>query len=93
MLAVAFAVAALLSPGSFDKVADGFGPLTDVASAPGDAARLYLVQQDGLVKTWPDGTTFADLRDVVQDDQGERGLLSIAFSPQYAQNEIGRAHV
>jgi glucose/arabinose dehydrogenase len=88
VLALALAVAALASPGSFDKVAGGFGPLTYVTSAPDDASKLYLVQQDGLVTTWPDGKTFADLRNVVQDDQGERGLLSIAFSPQYAQTGL-----
>ena len=88
MLAIALAVVALASPGSFEKVAGGFGPLTYVTSAPNDASTLYLVQQDGVVETWPEGKTFADLRDVVQDDQGERGLLSIAFSPQYAQNGL-----
>jgi glucose/arabinose dehydrogenase len=92
MLAIALAVVALASPGSFDKVAGGFGSLTYVTSAPNDASTLYLVQQDGVIKTWPDGKTFADLSNVVQDDQGERGLLSIAFSPQYAQNGLWYAY-
>ncbi|MES1248879.1 MAG: PQQ-dependent sugar dehydrogenase [Actinomycetota bacterium] len=92
MLAIALAVAALAAPGSFDRVATGFGALTYVTSAPSNPSTLYLVQQDGVIKTWPDGKTFADLSDVVQDDQGERGLLSIAFSPQYAQNGLWYAY-
>ena len=67
-------------------VASGLGPLTYVAAPPGDERRLMIVQQDGLVLLIKDGVLqdkpFLDLRDAVRAD-GEMGLLSIAFAPDY----------
>jgi hypothetical protein len=53
-----------------------------VTSPPGDPANVYVVEQGGLVKSL-DGTTFLDLRSAVSTAY-ERGLLSIAFAPDYA---------
>ncbi len=68
-------------------VASGLGPLTDVVSPAGDTQRLMIVQQDGLVLLMKNGVLeeqpFLDLRSVVHAD-GEKGLLSIAFAPDYA---------
>jgi glucose/arabinose dehydrogenase len=68
------------------KVATGLGPLTDAVAPPGDRTRLLVVQQDGLVVLYENGTRqaqpFADLRSVVGAD-GEKGLLSLAFAPDY----------
>ncbi len=67
-------------------VATGLGPLTFVAAPPGDGTRLMVVQQDGLVLLVKDGVLqdkpFLDLREATRAD-GEKGLLSIAFAPDY----------
>jgi glucose/arabinose dehydrogenase len=73
------------------RVATGLGPLTYVVAPPGDPARLMVVRQDGLVLLSKDGvvqeTPFLDLRSVVHAD-GEKGLLSIAFAPDYATSGL-----
>jgi len=58
-----------------------------VTSPPGDAARLFIVEQPGRVKILSGGAVFAtpflDITDRVSST-GERGLLSIAFHPNYS---------
>ncbi len=58
--------------------------------APGQTDRLYVVEQTGrIVIVGMDGSVraqpFLDIHSLVSSG-GERGLLSVAFSPQYAQN-------
>ncbi len=75
-------------------IATDLGALTSVASPPGDPRRLLVTRQDGLVLLFRDGARverpFLDLRPVVRA-QGEKGLLSIAFAPDYATS--GRFYV
>ena len=68
----------LVSVGSFSQP-------TFVTAVPSDPSRLYVVERSGLVKVLRDGatSTFVDLRPFVVTD-GERGLLSIAFAPDFA---------
>lgn len=58
-----------------------------VTSPPGDAHRLFVVQQGGLIHEVIDGKTvaqpFLDLRSAV-DFEDEDGLLSMVFAPDYA---------
>ncbi len=72
-------------------VANGLTGATDVTAPPGDTHRLVVVQQDGRVALIKDGavqpTAFLDLRDRVRPD-GEKGLLSIAFAPDYAASRL-----
>jgi glucose/arabinose dehydrogenase len=73
---------------SFQQVATGFASPVDVASAPGDASTLYVVEQLGTIKMVKNGQaagTFLDIRGRVKSG-GEQGLLSVAFHPSYAQN-------
>jgi glucose/arabinose dehydrogenase len=68
-------------------LASNLGAITSIAHA--SDARLFLTTQRGQVLIW-DGTQilpqpFLDLRSLVSCC-GERGLLSIAFHPHYAQN-------
>lgn len=58
--------------------------------APGQADRLYVVEQAGRIMiVGMDGsvrsTPFLDIRSLISSG-GERGLLSVAFSPNYVQN-------
>ena len=73
---------------SFVQIASGLHEAVYVTSAPGDASTLYVVEQRGTIEMVRDGKiagTFLDLSSRVLDD-GERGLLSLAFDPGYAQN-------
>jgi glucose/arabinose dehydrogenase len=61
-----------------------------VTSAPGDPDTLYVVEQPGTIRIVRNGRiagTFLDLRSIVKSG-GEQGLLSVAFSPQYASNHL-----
>src|SRR3954447_8073372 len=59
--------------------------------APGDSSHLYVVEQAGTIRVVRNGVTlptpFADLRALV-DSGGERGLLSIAFPPDFATSRL-----
>jgi glucose/arabinose dehydrogenase len=67
---------------------------TYVTSPPGDTSRLFVVEQAGRVRLVENGvalpTPFLDISDLVLDG-GERGLLSMAFPPDYAAS--GRFYV
>ncbi len=79
---------ALKRIGSFDSP-------TYVSGAPGLAKLLFVVEQPGTVQIVRNGRRlshpFLDIRGLVGDDGGERGLLSIAFPTDYAQS--GRFYV
>ena len=82
-----------------DLVADGFTHPLALAEPPDGSGRLFVVDQVGLI--WvvtEDGrrldTPFLDVRDHLVDlNEGydERGLLGLAFHPDYAEN--GRFYV
>ena len=70
----------LVSVGSFDSP-------TFIANPPGDAHRLFVVEKPGRVRIIRDGVTLAQpFLDIAADvsSPGERGLLSIAFPPDYS---------
>jgi glucose/arabinose dehydrogenase len=66
----------------------------DLQAAPGDRSRLFVVEQAGRIRVIRDGALlgvpFLDIVNRVRSG-GERGLLGLAFHPQYAQN--GRFYV
>ncbi|MFT3700777.1 MAG: PQQ-dependent sugar dehydrogenase [Agriterribacter sp.] len=71
-------------------ISSGISMPMEVASAPGDASqRLFIVEKEGLIKIWNGSTIlstpFLDISAIITKD-GERGLLSMAFHPAYAQN-------
>jgi len=75
---------------SFKRIATGFTSPTYVTSAPDDASTLYVVEQPGLIVTVRSGRvtgTFLDIRNKVLFD-GERGLLGLAFDPDYAHDHL-----
>ncbi|MGH2918433.1 MAG: PQQ-dependent sugar dehydrogenase [Solirubrobacteraceae bacterium] len=64
-----------------------FNVPTFIASAPQDVSRLYVVERAGTIRIVRAGRRlqdpFLDIRTFV-DSGGERGLLSMAFKPDYA---------
>ena len=68
--------------------ASGFVSPTDIASTPAEPRRLYVVEQPGRIRYLVGnriGGVFLDIRSRVSSG-GERGLLSVAFSPRYARD-------
>ena len=67
-----------------------FDSPTYVTGAPGFPKLLFVVEQPGTVRVLRGGHElghpFLDINGLVSDDGGERGLLSIAFPPDYAQS-------
>jgi glucose/arabinose dehydrogenase len=62
-----------------------------VTAPPGDTRRLFVVEKAGTIRVVRDGTAlptpFLDIRDEVAPGN-EPGLLSLAFSPAYAENGL-----
>jgi len=77
------------------KRVGNFESPTYVAAAPGYPKLLFVVEQPGRVEVMRAGHRlrhpFLDIRDLVNYDGGERGLLSIAFPPNYRSS--GRLYV
>ena len=71
------------------SVATGLTKPMQVAFAPGDDARLFVIEQRGIVKLIKNGvlqsTAFLNI-DTVVPEQTYSGLLGIAFHPNYAAN-------
>ena len=71
-----------------EVVASGFSSPLYLTAPPSDA-RLFVVEQSGRIHIIENGsrlaTPFLDITDRVLSG-GERGLLSVAFHPQYATN-------
>jgi glucose/arabinose dehydrogenase len=69
------------------RVAGGLQQPLDLQSVPGDRARLYVVEQAGRIRVIRDGVLqpepFLDIVSRVGAG-GERGLLGLAFHPQFA---------
>ena len=72
---------------AYQSVITGLTNPVDITNA-GDS-KLYIVQQNGLIRLWNGTTlsTFLDLSSVITPSAGgEQGLLSIAFHPSYLTN-------
>lgn len=89
----------VLVPGSASAgiratVVGNFDAPTYIAAPPGDTHRLFVVEQSGVIELIKDGgmpTAFLNVSSEVKFDGGEQGLLSMAFSPDYATS--GRFYV
>ncbi|MEA2443843.1 MAG: hypothetical protein QOJ12_1135 [Thermoleophilales bacterium] len=95
--ALAIALALALPASSAAVRLDSIGSFdhpVHVTAPPGDAARVFVVEQGGAIRIVKDGRTnsrpFLDISSRVLAG-GERGLLSMAFAPDYAQS--GRFYV
>jgi glucose/arabinose dehydrogenase len=72
------------------EVVDGLSQPTFVSSAPGDATRLYILEQRGRLLVLENGDVldppFIELEDRITNEGNEQGLLGLAFHPDYATN-------
>jgi glucose/arabinose dehydrogenase len=77
------------------QVVSGLASPTQVVAAGDGSDRLFVVQQGGRIRVIKAGvllsTPFLSLTDKVSQGGGERGLLGLAFHPEYASN--GRFYV
>ena len=95
MLAVAVAVTLAVPPGAAAALTlaqiGTFSSPIYVTTPPGDTARLFVVEQGGAIRVARDGVTlgtpFLDITSRVLSG-GERGLLSMAFAPDYATSGL-----
>ena len=90
LLALGPATAAGQSP-SLTPVGGTFSAPVYATAPPGDGRRLMVVEQGGTVRVIRDGVTLADPFLTVGTDfttGGERGLLGLAFSPDYEQSRL-----
>jgi glucose/arabinose dehydrogenase len=73
-------------------VATGLSSPIFVTAAPGDNDRLFIVEQSGRIKLLKDGavlpTAFLDITALVNSAGNERGLLGMAFHPDYQTNHF-----
>lgn len=80
---------------TLEEVAVGLLQPVLVTFAPGDATRLFVVEQPGRIRVIENGNLdqepFLDLTASVEDGGLEQGLLGLAFHPDYAEN--GRFYV
>jgi glucose/arabinose dehydrogenase len=69
-------------------ITDGLQKPLDLAHTGDD--RLFVVEQPGTIRIIQDGQVlpipFLDIRDRVNDNASERGLLGMAFHPNYDEN-------
>jgi Ca2+-binding RTX toxin-like protein len=75
------------------RVASGLTQPVFAGAAPGDTGRLFIVEKTGLIKILDLGSgqvlasPFLDVSGQILTD-GERGLLGLAFDPNYASNGL-----
>jgi glucose/sorbosone dehydrogenase len=81
LAAPAHAAPSLVSLGTFETP-------TYAAAPASDPSRVFVTEKAGRVRLIVDGTVqvapFIDLTSIVRSSDSERGLLSIAFAPDYA---------
>jgi glucose/arabinose dehydrogenase len=90
LLALGLTAAPAQAAVRLDKVGDFDQPVY-VAGAPGDYGRLYVVEKSGTIRVVRGrtklATPFVDLTGLVSD-VSERGLLSVAFRPDFQRSRL-----
>jgi len=78
------------TPLTTERVASGLMRPLHVTAPPKDLDRIFVVEQTGLIKIIEAGavlpTPFIDLSGKASQSGNERGLLGLAFHPDYANN-------
>jgi glucose/arabinose dehydrogenase len=88
LIGALLAAPATASAVSLQSIGPSFDQPIYVAAPPGDP-RLFVVERPGRIQVVHDNTVtqFLDIHTLVATD-GERGLLSMAFDPNYASNGL-----
>lgn len=76
---------------SLNLVAEGFNSPIFLTEAPDNTGRLFVVDQSGQIYIIKDGSrleqSFLDIQErILHEPPDERGLLGLAFHPDYANN-------
>jgi len=75
-----------------EEVAAGLARPLFVTHAGDGSGRLFVVEQEGTVRILRDGRIldepFLDLRPRIDNASGERGLLGLAFAPDFAESGL-----
>jgi uncharacterized protein (TIGR03437 family) len=77
-------------PITLTRVVEGVTNPTDIQNARDGSGRLFLVQQNGVIRIWTDNALVAEpFLDISSrtDGRGERGLLGLAFPPEYGRKQ------
>jgi len=73
-----------------EKFAGGLRQPTDITRALDGSGRLFVVEKRGVIRVVHGGALlpepFLDISGIVRSSDSERGLLGLAFHPQYARN-------
>jgi glucose/arabinose dehydrogenase len=95
LLLAALIAGAVVTPGPAsgqivaNRIASGLNFPVFAASPPGDASRLLVVEQAGVIRLIKNdtlqATPFLDISSIVEPG-GEQGCLGLAFHPDYASN-------
>lgn len=92
LLAAALGLAAHLSGQEIQlsQVVSGLPSPTDIENAGDGSGRLFIAQQNGIVRLWRNGALaaqpFLDIRSKTRAG-GEQGFLGLAFPPGFAQKQ------
>lgn len=95
LLGLAAGAPAAAAPGSFVSIVQMTGGLADpigVTNAGDGSDRLFILERSGRIRIWNGSqllaTPFLDIQSLTQcpADCGERGLLGLAFHPNYETN-------
>lgn len=74
----------------WEEIASGFTRPLLVSGADDGTGRLFVVDQNGRIEVLVDGVVqpqpFLDVSGLVSTDANERGLLGLAFHPNYTEN-------
>ena len=73
---------------SLTKVYSGFNQPLYLANASDNSGRIFIVEKGGKIISLKNGvrTTFLDITERVRSRETERGLLSVAFHPEFVKN-------
>lgn len=78
------------------RIATGFDRPLYLTSAGDGSQRMFVVEQRGLIWTLHDSVVqpdpFLDIRDRVDRNANERGLLGLAFAPDFATSGVVYVH-
>jgi glucose/arabinose dehydrogenase len=73
-----------------ELVAEGFEKPLFLTAPPGDAERLFVVEQTGRIRIIKNGEVlaqpFLDIGGLITTGSGEQGMLGLAFHPAYTTN-------